>query len=193
MDVVPISALDRWFWDCRNWISVRWDWYSPWSAIIFFSRRLLWPSTGRVMWRRIPDTIAGRCEAPLFVRAEEDCGQNAGKNVEGVGTAGDTGLGVEAHVGVVKFFQAFSDFASTISTIRLSGSVLDTLPWQWTHLACLLGVIGGLAWFLETTQLLYSQNPYFVLSLPSWPCFNIKASSNSNVKHAQRHEAKQAP
>ncbi len=56
------------------------------------------------MWRRIPYTIVGRCEATLVVRAEKDFGQNAGKNVEGFDTAGDTSLRVEAYVGVVHFF-----------------------------------------------------------------------------------------
>ncbi len=58
------------------------------------------------MWCRIPDTIVGRCETLLFVHAEEDFGQNASKNVEGVDAAGDTGLGMEADVGVVDFLCA---------------------------------------------------------------------------------------
>lgn len=63
---------------------------------------------------RVPDTVVGRREAALLVAAEEDLGQDAGEDVQGVDAAGAAGLGVEADVGVVDFFGVQWDAAPVI-------------------------------------------------------------------------------
>lgn len=62
-------------------------------------------------WCWISDTVVSGCEALLFtVRAEEDFGQGAVQDVEGMGA----GLSVEADVRVVGFFVMERDAAVVV-------------------------------------------------------------------------------